>query len=89
MKVQRIETFGNAFVCLVRVTVESGGQGWGKVAPYRADITSQVLHRQVAPHAIGHDALNINALVNTIPEQEHKFPGSYLRRALGGLDTAL
>ncbi len=24
-----------------------------------------------------------------IPEREHKFPGSYLRRALGGLETAL
>ncbi len=89
MKIQRIETFGNAFVCLVRVTVESGEQGWGQVAPYHADITAQVLHRQVAPHALGHDALNIDALVDTIPEKEHKFPGSYLCRALGGLDTAL
>lgn len=89
MKIQRIETFGNTFVCLVRVTVESGEQGWGQVAPYHADIAAQVLHRQVAPHALGHDALNIDALVNTIPEKEHKFPGSYLCRALGGLDTAL
>ena len=24
-----------------------------------------------------------------IPEREHKFPGSYLRRAMGGLGTAL
>jgi L-alanine-DL-glutamate epimerase-like enolase superfamily enzyme len=34
-------------------------------------------------------ALDIDYLVDLIPEKEHKFPGSYLRRALGGLDTAL
>ena len=28
-------------------------------------------------------------LTDTIPEREHKFPGSYLMRALTGLDTAL
>jgi L-alanine-DL-glutamate epimerase-like enolase superfamily enzyme len=28
-------------------------------------------------------------LVQIIPEREHKFPGSYLRRALAGLETAL
>ena len=38
---------------------------------------------------IGADALDIASLVATIPEREHKFPGSYLRRALAGLDTAL
>jgi len=89
VKIQRIETFSNAFVCLVRVTTDAGAHGWGQVAPYNADITAQVLHRQVAPHALGHDALAIDALVDAIPEREHKFPGSYLRRAIGGLDTAL
>ena len=33
--------------------------------------------------------MNIDTLVDTIVEREHKFPGSYLRRAIGGLDTAL
>ena len=32
---------------------------------------------------------DIETLVTTIPEREHKFPGSYLMRALTGLDTAL
>ena len=44
---------------------------------------------QVAPHALRCDALDIDALVDAIPEKEHKFPGSYLIRAIGGLDTAL
>ena len=89
MKIQRIETFSSQFVCLVRVTTDSGATGWGQVAPYNADITAQVVHRQVAPHALGCDALGIAALVDGIPEKEHKFPGSYLMRAIGGLDTAL
>lgn len=89
MKIRRIETFGNEFVSLVRVTTDSGDSGWGQVAPYNADITARVLHRQVAPHAMGQDALDADGLVETITEREHKFPGSYLRRAIGGLDTAL
>ena len=89
VKIQRIETFSNAFVCLVRVTTDSDAQGWGQVAPYNADITALVLHRQVAPYALGQDAFDIDALVDAITEKEHKFPGSYLRRAIGGLDTAL
>jgi L-alanine-DL-glutamate epimerase-like enolase superfamily enzyme len=89
MKIQSIETFCNQFVGFVRVTAESGAQGWGQVSPYNADITSLVLHRQVAPWSLGRDALDIDALMDAIPEREHKFPGSYLRRAMAGLDTAL
>ena len=89
MKILAIETFCTEFVGFVRVTAENGAQGWGQVAPYNADITSQVLHRQVAPWALGRDALDIAGLVDLIPLREHKFPGSYLCRAIGGLDTAL
>lgn len=89
MKIQSVESFGNADVALVRVRTDDGAEGWGQVAPYNADITAQVLHRQVAPHALGRDPLDIDFLVDTIPEREHKFPGSYLHRALAGLDTAL
>jgi L-alanine-DL-glutamate epimerase-like enolase superfamily enzyme len=89
MKIQSIETFCNQFVGFVRVTTDSGAQGWGQVSPYNADITSQVVHRQVAPWSLGRDALDIDALMDLIPEREHKFPGSYLCRAMGGVDTAL
>ena len=89
MKIQSIETFSTEFVGLVRVRSDEGGEGWGQVSTYNADISALVLHRQVAPHALGHDALDIDGLVDLIPEREHKFPGSYLRRALAGLDTAL
>jgi L-alanine-DL-glutamate epimerase-like enolase superfamily enzyme len=89
MKIQSIETFCDQFVGFVRVTTDDGRQGWGQVSPYQADITALVLHRQVAPWSLGRDALDIDALVDSIPEREHKFPGSYLYRAITGLDTAL
>ncbi len=89
MRIQRIETFCNRFVGFVRVTTDDGSQGWGQVSAYNADITSQILHRQVAPWSLGRDALDIATLIDLIPEREHKFPGSYLCRAMCGLDTAL
>jgi len=89
MKIQRIETFCNAFVGFVRITSDEGAQGWGQVSTYHADISALVLHRQVAPWALGQDALDIDALVDRVCEREHKFPGSHLYRAIGGIDTAL
>jgi L-alanine-DL-glutamate epimerase-like enolase superfamily enzyme len=47
------------------------------------------MHRQVAPYALGADPADIDKLVDRIVEIEFKFPGSYVRRALAGLDTAL
>ena len=89
MTIESIETFSTRDVCMVRVRTDSGEEGWGQTAPYHADITARVLHRQVAPHALGADPLDVDTLMRLIPEAEHKFPGSYLRRAMAGLDTAL
>ncbi|MEP2027121.1 MAG: mandelate racemase/muconate lactonizing enzyme family protein [Paracoccaceae bacterium] len=89
MKIKSIETFSNSFVGFVRVTVEDGSQGWGQVSTYHSDITAQVLHRQVAPWTLGQDTTNLDDLLDVVTEREHKFPGSYLRRAMAGLDTAI
>ena len=89
VKIASLETFSNEFVGFVRVRTDDGAEGWGQVSTYNADITALVFHRQVAPWALGADALDIDALVDRSPRREHKFPGSYLRRALAGLDTAL
>ena len=89
MKIKSIETFCTEFVGFVRVTDESGRQGWGQVSTYNADITSLILHRQVAPWSLGSNIAAIGELTDVIVEREHKFPGSYLRRAIAGLDTAL
>ena len=89
MVIKKIETFSTQHICFVRVTTTEGRHGWGQVAPYCADITALVLHRQVAPYSLGADADDIETLIDLIPEREHKFPGSYLRRAMGGLETAV
>lgn len=89
MRIARLETFCNEFVGFVRVTTETGAAGWGQVSTYNADITCTIFHRQIAPWALGRDALNIDAIVDDIVRREHKYPGSYLLRAMAGLDTAL
>ncbi len=89
MIIKKIETYATEMVGFVRVTTDTGDFGWGQVSPYNADITCLILHRQVAPHALGEDISDVLALVTHITELEHKFPGSYLRRALAGLDTAI
>ena len=88
-RIAAIETFTTRDVGFVRVTMEDGAQGWGQVSTYNADITCTVLHRQVAPWMLGEDTADLDALLDRVTEREHKFPGSYLRRAMGGVDTAL
>jgi len=89
MTLAKIETFATDYVCFVRATAEDGSFGWGQTAPYCADITAQVLHRQVAPHVLGLSCLDIDAMLDLVRDRQHKFPGSYVRRAMAGLDTAL
>ncbi len=88
-RIARLETFANEFVCFVRLTTDAGDVGWGQTSTYNADITAAVFHRQVAPWALGADALDVDGLVSRIEEREHKFPGSYRCRAIAGLDTAM
>lgn len=89
MKITRIETFATPAVGFVRITDETGAQGWGQVSTYNADITVQVLHRQIAPWTMGETITDLDDHLDRISEREHKFPGSYLCRAMCGLDTAI
>lgn len=93
MRLTKIESFTTPDVGFVRVTGETGAIGWGQVSTYNADITQAVLHRQVAPWVMGADISletgDLGDLLDLVTEREHKFPGSYLRRALAGLDTAV
>ncbi len=89
LRIAKLETFADEFVCFVKLTTDAGDVGWGQTSTYNADITAQVFHRQVAPWALGADALEILPLVQRIEEREHKYPGSYRCRALAGLDTAM
>ena len=97
MKIRRIETFCTPHVGLVRVSGDDGAQGWGQVSTYHADISVTILHRQVAPWVLEKNldddtpqfTAQLGDLVENVFEREHKFPGSHLCRAVGGVETAL
>jgi L-alanine-DL-glutamate epimerase-like enolase superfamily enzyme len=89
MKISKLETFTDRFVGFVRATAENGVEGWGQVSPYHADITCEIFHRQIAPYALSTQIEDFEETLRVINEREYKFPGSYLRRATAGLDTAI
>ena len=59
------------------------------MSTYHADITAQIFHKQVAPWILNKSWEDFNDIENLVLEKEHKFPGSYLLRAIAGLDTSL
>ena len=89
MKIISIETFTNEYVGLVRLRTDEGDEGWGQTSTYNSEITAQVVHLQVAPHVLGMSGIDIPEVNRKVLEREHKFPGTYLYRALCGIDTAL
>jgi L-alanine-DL-glutamate epimerase-like enolase superfamily enzyme len=91
MKIASIETFTNerGRLGVVRVRSDDGAEGFGEIAHNNADISATILHRQLAPIALGADAMAPDALSARCIEETYKFPGSYVCRALAGLDTAL
>ena len=89
MKIVKLETFTKPYVSFVKITVEDGSIGYGQMSTYHADITAQIFHKQVAPWVLGKEYFDFDDLEDFVFEREHKFPGSYLLRAIAGLDTAL
>ncbi len=89
MIIQRIESYSTPQVGMVKVVADDGSEGWGQVSTFNADITCTVLHRQVAPIALGSDAMDLEGLSTRVIEGTYKFPGTYVCRALTGVDTAL
>ena len=88
-RIAKVETFCTPLIGFVRVTAEDGTTGWGQVSTYNSDLTCEILHRQVAPWALGRGMDALEEVIAEIPMREHKFPGTYLRRAMAGLDTAV
>ena len=89
MKIKKLETFTKPYVSFVKTTLEDGSEGYGQMSTYHADITAQIFHKQVAPWILGKLWSEFNDIENLVLEKEHKFPGSYLLRAIAGLDTSL
>lgn len=89
MKIQSIETFTRDHLSFVRMRTDDGLEGWGQMSTFNADISAMVMHRQVAPLALGCDPKDSEPLIDQIIEATYKYPGTYVCRALTGLDTAL
>jgi len=89
MKIKKLETFTKSFVSFVKVTTDTGEFGYGQMSTYHSDITAQIFHKQIAPWVLGKPWDDFEDLESFILEKEHKFPGSYVLRAMAGLDTAL
>lgn len=87
-RIRSIESFSTPIIGFVRITTEDGQTGWGQVSTYNSDITCEILHRQVAPWALGRGMDALEEIIDEVPLREHKYPGTYLRRAMAGLDTA-
>lgn len=90
LKIKRIETYTQGTeLSFVRVLADDGSQGYGQISPYDADISATILHRKIAPIALGRDPAEIASISDQCIEDNYKFPWTYVCRALTGLDTAL
>lgn len=88
VKIKSIETFTRGDVSIVRLTTDDGSQGYGQISICDADISAIVMHRKIARHALGKEPADIETIVDRCMEANHKYPWSYVCRALSGLDTA-
>jgi len=89
MTLTTVETYRLDPLCLVRVIDADGVDGWGQTAPFLPHLTEQVLHELAAPCVLGREGDDIEAIVRAILERHYKFTGTFLYRAVGGIDTAL
>ena len=87
-KIVSIETFAG-HGCIVRVRTDDGLEGYGQTAHSEAEITGTVLHRMIAHNYLGRDPFDVVTLAEQCARAEYKVWGSFLFRALAGVDTAL
>ena len=88
-RLAQVTSWTDDSLCIVSVSDEDGAIGWGQCAPYAAPVTNEVLHRLIAPRVVGQPTEPIGPLVDGLFDTHYKFSGSFLCRAIGGLDTAL
>jgi L-alanine-DL-glutamate epimerase-like enolase superfamily enzyme len=89
MKIERIETYLAPHLAIVRVMTDDGAEGFGQTSTYGADVTVDVLHTMVAPSFLGEDPWEVDRLVQRCLTRQYKFPGTFICRALCGIDTAI
>ncbi len=86
--IDRIETWRLPKLLVVRVTDSDGAQGWGQTAARAADVTQAALHTLVVPVALGQRADPLH-VTEVVWNAEYKMRGTFLARALTGVETAL
>jgi L-alanine-DL-glutamate epimerase-like enolase superfamily enzyme len=89
MNIVRLETHLKNDIPVCRVLTDTGESGIGQCSTYGGAVTVKVLHEMLAPLILGADPLAIEALCDTVMDRTMKFPGSFVCRALSGVDTAL
>lgn len=89
MRIAKIETFLKNDIPVCRVRADTGESGTGQCSTYGGAVTVKVLHEMLAPIVLGADPLQIEAIVDAVIDRTMKYPGSFVRRALSGVDTAL
>ena len=89
MKITQIETLSDGHCAVVRVYTDEGAVGIGQTAPHQVGVTVKVLHELVAPHFLGANPWDLEALVWRCLQRTYKYRGTFLYRALCGVDTAL
>ena len=88
MKLRSIETYATGSICFVKLTDTDGNEGWGMTAPFSADITAVVLHKLAAGIAF-EPFDDFTTVADEIMMRQYKFLGTFLARAVAGIDTAL
>ncbi|MGD2174051.1 MAG: mandelate racemase/muconate lactonizing enzyme family protein [Candidatus Brocadiaceae bacterium] len=89
MKISRIETFLKDDIPVCRVHTDTGESGTGQCSTYRGGVTVKVLHEMIAPLVLARHPLGIDSIVDHVMDRTMKFPGTFVCRALAGVDTAL
>ena len=72
-KIKKLETFTNTYVSAVKLTMFDDSIGWGQMSTYCSDITCDIFHRQIAPHAIGVSFGSFDELEELILFLKHKY----------------
>lgn len=88
-KITSIESYVAGRVCIVHVKTDDGLEGWGQTAPSEPEVSAQILHRLVTRHFLGQDPWDLAVLVDRCMRAEYKFLGTFLFRAIAGVDTAI
>jgi L-alanine-DL-glutamate epimerase-like enolase superfamily enzyme len=91
MKITRIETLTvpAGGVTAVEVYTDEGLVGLGQTGWDTSNITPEVLHQLVAPVFLGQSPWDLQYLVDRCLRTNYKFTGTFLFRALCGVETAL